>query len=898
MPSGTIKIQHRHLLLLSFILLLGGCAALEPTRADRPAPGPLPRTVAVLPFEGPEGKEEGRRIVRGVVYNHLSGTTYEVLKLHLVDERLQTAQLLTTDAIARQSPQELGALLKADAILYGTVTHYNRLYALLYSQVAVGAKIRLVEAGSGKLIWEREEVARIHAGGVAVSPWGAAFTAATTALNLREAELLHASDDFGRKLLHGLPTPPLSEARRPPRLDRVLSDGAGRVLKAGDMVTVIMEGEAGHVATFDLLPLARNIPMTESPEGVYTGRQTVRPGENAQDAYVVARLIDAQGRLTERQEILGRFTVDSSPPVAPAGLMAAVEGGSVHLYWHGNAESDLVGYRVYRSITPLTGFAVVATAEEPSYRDPKVEYRSQYYYRVTAVDRAGNESAFPAAVAAVPVRPGPTEVSGSIADDTTWYAGSGSYLITGDVVVEPGATLTVEPGTEVRSRGGSLTVRGRLVASGEAGRKITFVADKSDSRWGGIVIEHGEQPPSELRRCELRHAGVGIRVVSGALTVMDCRVAEQTTGILISGAKAMVTVQASTIERNLADGIVIKDGARAVIERSAIAENGENGIRIEQASPRITGNRIAKNAWNGIAVRAGAPLLRQNQIVENGRPQVLNQAQEGPLIEANENYWGTTDPGLILASVQGLVEVSSAMDGPPPAGKVLTLPILNSPLTGHLTHDSFLVHWRSPYLVQGPVLVSKGVTLHILPGVVLKVASGAAGFVVQDGAILAKGTADRPITFTSASQAPVPGDFRFAVQVAEGTSRSSSFERVRFEYAATALRVESGIVEVTHGEIRDNRQSGVEVLHSGVLKIAHSQIRGHRTGAAITVRGFGRMSLRRSAVTDNGWALLNYSSLQVDARENWWGSPTPDEALFVGSVDRRDRLTEAPRTSP
>lgn len=58
----------------------------------------------------------------------------------------------------------------------------------------------------------------------------------------------------------------------------------------------------------------------------------------------------------------------------------------------------------------------------------------------------------------------------------------------------------------------------------------------------------------------------------------------------------------------------------------------------------------------------------------------------------------------------------------------------------------------------------------------------------------------------------------------------------------------------------------------------------------MTVQGFGRAVLRQNQVADNAWAVVNYSSNQVDARENWWGSLAPDGVLFVGAVGRRDPL--------
>ena len=110
------------------------------------------------------------------------------------------------------------------------------------------------------------------------------------------------------------------------------------------------------------------------------------------------------------------------------------------------------------------------------------------------------------------------------------------------------------------------------------------------------------------------------------------------------------------------------------------------------------------------------------------------------------------------------------------------------------------------------------------------------------------------------------------------------------EHAAVALRVESGGVEVLRAEIAQNLQSGIEVSDTGVLKLAESRVTGQASGSGVTIQGFGRAVLRGNHISDNGWAVVNYSGNQVDARENWWGSATPADGLFVGDVDRRSPL--------
>lgn len=92
--------------------------------------------------------------------------------------------------------------------------------------------------------------------------------------------------------------------------------------------------------------------------------------------------------------------VDTFPPAVPSGLVAAVLPGAnsglvVDLSWSINTETDLAGYRVYRSEREDT--RGVSLAPEllltPAVRDTSVQPGHRYWYTVTAIDRAGNESA-------------------------------------------------------------------------------------------------------------------------------------------------------------------------------------------------------------------------------------------------------------------------------------------------------------------------------------------------------------------------------------------------------------------------------------------------------------------------------------------------------------------------
>jgi hypothetical protein len=93
---------------------------------------------------------------------------------------------------------------------------------------------------------------------------------------------------------------------------------------------------------------------------------------------------------------------DIFPPAAPQDLVATVLSGAppgaleVDLSWSINLETDLAGYRVYR--TEQQGSRGQLLTPDllltPSYRDTSVVAGHRYWYSVTAVDRAGNESEF------------------------------------------------------------------------------------------------------------------------------------------------------------------------------------------------------------------------------------------------------------------------------------------------------------------------------------------------------------------------------------------------------------------------------------------------------------------------------------------------------------------------
>ncbi|MEV6593318.1 PA14 domain-containing protein [Streptomyces acidicola] len=89
-------------------------------------------------------------------------------------------------------------------------------------------------------------------------------------------------------------------------------------------------------------------------------------------------------------------TVDRTPPAVPTGLSTASEPTNLRIRW--KAVEGAASYRVYRAASADGTYTRVGSTDQVSYADTSAVEDATYYYRVTALDAAGNESARSAAV--------------------------------------------------------------------------------------------------------------------------------------------------------------------------------------------------------------------------------------------------------------------------------------------------------------------------------------------------------------------------------------------------------------------------------------------------------------------------------------------------------------------
>jgi parallel beta-helix repeat protein len=140
----------------------------------------------------------------------------------------------------------------------------------------------------------------------------------------------------------------------------------------------------------------------------------------------------------------------------------------------------------------------------------------------------------------------------------------------------------------------------------------------------------------------------------------------------------------------------------------------------------------------------------------------------------------------------------------------------------------------SPYTVVGNVMVNGNVTLTIEPGVIIKFRSG---FCIQIlGELVAKGTSDNKITFTSSKSSPAAGDWGYIYFGNSSTDATfdsignylsgSIIENCIIEYGGYlegGLYIESSSPLINSNIIRNNNNNGIKLI-SGLPKLRNNKI--------------------------------------------------------------------------
>lgn len=140
-------------------LLLGGCVTPVPYDYSNFRAHP-PRSILVLPPINESTDVNGPYTYLSTISQPLAELGYYVFPVAVVDQYMRENGMPTPGEMQQISPDKLGEVTGADAVLYLDLQQYGSKYQLVASNTTVAVKARLVDTRSGLLLWENHALAQ------------------------------------------------------------------------------------------------------------------------------------------------------------------------------------------------------------------------------------------------------------------------------------------------------------------------------------------------------------------------------------------------------------------------------------------------------------------------------------------------------------------------------------------------------------------------------------------------------------------------------------------------------------------------------------------------------------------------------------------------------------------
>ncbi len=229
----------------------------------------------------------------------------------------------------------------------------------------------------------------------------------------------------------------------------------------------------------------------------------------------------------------------------------------------------------------------------------------------------------------------------TISADTTWTESGSPYVLTGDLIIAAGVTLTLLPGTKIFADIGTssgyatdIDVYGTLSSQGTAEKGVLITRDGSSGEWADIYVHYGGK--LNMTYTEVSYANYSI-VSSGSVenpntVYLDhCNINNiSATGIYLSGNHTDITLTNNTITGNDSHGIAISGTydttvyQNSLIENNTITDNLGEGIQINDMDflNVIAYNTLSNNLKDGIVM---SHCTLDNDLIwgSNGNPNIL-----------------------------------------------------------------------------------------------------------------------------------------------------------------------------------------------------------------------------------------------------------------------------------
>ena len=193
-------------------------------------------------------------------------------------------------------------------------------------------------------------------------------------------------------------------------------------------------------------------------------------------------------------------------------------------------------------------------------------------------------------------------------------AADGIYIVTGDLTVRNGATLTVEAGVEIRFQAGTSMVigvpgeAGILLCQGTSGLPITLTSDESTPSpgdWNRLSLA-ATSVGSQLDHTLIEYGGStdgSLHIGAVGIQLSSCEIRESgDRGVCLEGSGS-IQADSVLIHDNTDIGLLFYASSSGIMNLCQVYDNGATGIlSVSDGSLDLTGGSVSGNSSDGLDV--------------------------------------------------------------------------------------------------------------------------------------------------------------------------------------------------------------------------------------------------------------------------------------------------------
>ncbi|MBM4056140.1 MAG: LysM peptidoglycan-binding domain-containing protein [Planctomycetes bacterium] len=161
-------------------------------------------SVAIVPFQNKSEKPGADDVLRKSFFTHFGAKGYSLIRLEEIDERINLAGI-DRSKLENENLYNLGRMVKADALVFGTVTKCDKHFFGVYSQVVFSAEMKMVDARTSEVIWEAGHTEKMHSDSIPVSVLGIPMAVVDSSINVREKVIEDTVEHLVRKFMASVP---------------------------------------------------------------------------------------------------------------------------------------------------------------------------------------------------------------------------------------------------------------------------------------------------------------------------------------------------------------------------------------------------------------------------------------------------------------------------------------------------------------------------------------------------------------------------------------------------------------------------------------------------------------------------------------------------------------------